>query len=71
MVVIAENEAAARLMHPDMDSVWNGKEWRSNDFYKLDTSDMWGSPDSLVVEYLGTAKEGSKPRVVEAYFRHG
>jgi hypothetical protein len=50
-IVVAENEAEARLVHPKN---WN--EWHVDD-YMADDAMYWPDPDELVVELLGIAAE--------------
>ena len=64
-VVAAKNEDEARLIHPD--------EWP--DVKKVDNWAMFSvwayKPDQVAVEYLGTAKPGTKKGVILASFNAG
>ena len=75
-VVIAEDEYSARTTHPS-----EYYKWINNELYsvyyggrleKSSTYTCWASSPFLVdVEFIGTAPEGSLPRVVCASFNAG
>lgn len=70
-VVVAESEAAARLIHPngflhwsDKLCVWadeNGKDWRDN---------TWATPKDVIVEKLGVS-DSNVEGVISASFHAG
>jgi len=65
-IVVAENEAEARLVHPKN---WN--EWHEDD-YTADSDMYWPDPDELEVELLGTAATHLKAgTVILAEFAEG
>jgi hypothetical protein len=74
-VVIAEDEYAARTTHPS-----DYYKWVNNECYFIyrdgriekDTDSAWVSNPFLIdVEFIGTAPEGSLPRVVCSSFNAG
>ena len=68
-VVYAENEDEARNMSPSSGNLMTGKEWELECHYHYN---RWaGSPESIKVEYLAEAKEGSKQGVILASFNAG
>ena len=74
MVVYAEDENSARLMHPDRDSIWNGREWVSNDLFKTDNkviNKQWDNPTNVIINYLGVATESVKSKVIMTAWRDG
>lgn len=72
MVVAASDEAEARNIHPlDADYAWTGKAWqRSSPVYGRSDDDTWAAPETLTVEHIGAANEGTKG-VVCASFNAG
>jgi hypothetical protein len=62
VVVAAESEEKARLIHPD---TLNEDPWEDN-------YPSWAdSPDNVRVEFLGVAKEGTKEGIILASFNAG
>lgn len=61
-VVCAENEDEARMIHPSDDKDWDGKK---GDY------DEWTDAKNVVVEHIGTAKEGLKKGVICSSFHSG
>lgn len=80
MVVIAENEDAARRMHPYTSLVYN-EALKCFCFYRPDNlynkyeaypGDSWPNRiEDIEVEYLGVAHENAEPEVVVASFNAG
>lgn len=74
MVVYAQDENSARLMHPDRDYNWNGKEWVSKDSFTTDNkvaNKQWDTPSNVVVNYLGVATNPVRPGVIMTSWRNG
>jgi hypothetical protein len=63
MVVAAETEDRARLIHPN---TWSDNPW-DRKFYR----DWATSPDQVSVELIGTAVEGTKAGVILSSFNAG
>lgn len=64
MVVAAETEEAARLIHP---SVYASDEWWNNKGFVSD----WAMPDRVQVDLIGTATPETQPGVICASFNAG
>lgn len=73
-VVAADNEAGARLIHPD------GHEWRNGDWCIQRADGTWfeeychtwaSSPDQVQVQLIGEAVEGTNSGVICASFNAG
>ena len=68
-VCFAENDRTARYMHPVAGVVW---DHASNTWYEKEydaENDEWpDTPEDVTVELLGTAKAGSRQRVITASF---
>lgn len=55
MVVAAETEEEARLIHPSgTPHIWTGQSWRVKDW----SDDSWTAPGKLMVREVGTANDG-------------
>lgn len=65
MVVAAETEDRARLIHPN---TWSDNPW---DRTKLLYRDWATSPDQVSVTLIGTAVEGTKAGVILSSFNAG
>lgn len=76
-VVIAENEDAARKISPSPFRVYSEElqgfafEYSDGRLERDEFSSWVDDPDQVEVEYLGEAKEGSKPGTVCASFNAG
>ncbi len=64
MVVAAETEDRARLIHPD---TWSDNPWGRTQFL----FDWALSPDQVSVTLIGTAVEGTKAGVILSSFNAG
>lgn len=72
MVVIAADEAEAKLMHPKFPEYQRGDGgWFLNGETEWGRDSTWDEPDMLSIEELGTAKEDSEVGVVLASYRAG
>ena len=77
-VVIAENEEAARRMHPCENVFWQNGKWQDLK-YKISLDNDWAKLDDIKIELIGIAvgvNENGKPstvtpRVVCASFNAG
>lgn len=73
-VVAADNEAAARLIHPAVDRVWapSGRwEYKELPGTEAGYHDWAFHPDKVSVEFIGKAKRGTKAGVILASFNAG
>lgn len=71
-VVAAETEDAARMTHPYGNYVWREKErlWRSKGGHHW-TLNVWATPESVTVKYIGEAAPGTNASVICASFNAG
>jgi hypothetical protein len=68
-IVCAENEEEARKIHPCGMEGYNYPQGKENWEYEYGT---WcSSPEDVIVEYIGEAKEGIKKGVISASFNAG
>lgn len=62
-IVAAKNEEQARLIHPDGDKNWTGKQTRKYD--------GWCDAEYVKVELIGKAIKGTKSGVILASYNAG
>jgi hypothetical protein len=68
-VVIADDETAARLVHPTgRDCVWNGKAWMETKLGLPFENDEWPVPADLKIRFLGDADPDERNGVVCSSF---
>jgi hypothetical protein len=73
-VVVAPDEAAARLIHPGGSCIWRDDAWRYADGSKYTsfTDGPWTAPANVSAKYVGEAAEGlSDGEIVCASFNAG
>jgi hypothetical protein len=69
VVVAAESPQRAMEIHPDGNATFNGTDWRTARGFT--DGQTWADPNSLKVDFLGTAKPGTRAGVILASFRAG
>jgi hypothetical protein len=74
-VVVASSPEEARLMHPEGERVWDGREWiyanGTDPSLQYLRKDWAYHPDNVTFEEIGTANGGDRPRVVCASYNAG
>jgi len=74
-VVAAIDEESARLIHPDKNREWDGKDWGfftiDGKFYNDGVMTTWAKTEHIKVEYIGIAKNGTEAGVICASFNAG
>jgi hypothetical protein len=69
-IVVAENEKAARLMHPSgIEYTWNGNDWVYLSTHV--SGGDWTTPDKVKVELIGYITNSDESKVLLASFNAG